>query len=121
MVQTRVSSFQESLVQLTNSMAECELIFIHCIKPNLTKSPRLFDEEVIRNQLRYLGLLGTICVSKDNFPVRIPFDKFINRHALLAGPHEVLRGRVEISKAILTSLGPEHTSSFRIGHTKCAD
>lgn len=43
------------------------------------QEPGLFEADVVSSQLRYAGILETIRIRKEGFPIRIPFLVFIDR------------------------------------------
>lgn len=44
------------------------------------QEPGLFEPEVVMAQLRYSGVLETVRIRKEGFPVRLPFQMFIDRY-----------------------------------------
>lgn len=47
--------------------------------PSHPQEPGLFEADVVSSQLRYSGILETIRIRKEGFPIRIPFFVFIDR------------------------------------------
>ncbi|NXU46607.1 MYO15 protein, partial [Drymodes brunneopygia] len=82
---TVAARFQQSLLELVDRMERCNPFFVRCIKPNNKKEPGLFEADVVRTQLRYSGILETIRIRKEGFPIRIPFLVFIDRCLGAAG------------------------------------
>ncbi|KAL2298864.1 hypothetical protein Nmel_014472 [Mimus melanotis] len=80
---TVAARFQQSLLELVERMERCNPFFVRCIKPNNKKEPGLFEADVVRTQLRYSGILETIRIRKEGFPIRIPFLVFIDRYRCL--------------------------------------
>ncbi|NXP85535.1 MYO15 protein, partial [Passerina amoena] len=76
---TVAARFQQSLLELVERMERCNPFFVRCIKPNNKKEPGLFEADVVKSQLRYSGILETIRIRKEGYPVRIPFIVFIDR------------------------------------------
>jgi len=52
---------------------------IRCIKPNASQSSDLFDDELVRKQLKYTGVMETISIRRQGFAFRLPFETFIHR------------------------------------------
>jgi len=50
------------------------------------QEPGLFECDVVTAQLRYSGLLETVRIRKEGFPVRLPFQVFIDRYLGLVLP-----------------------------------
>lgn len=44
------------------------------------QEPGLFETDVVMAQLRYSGVLETVRIRKEGFPVRLPFQVFIDRY-----------------------------------------
>ncbi|NXV64668.1 MYO15 protein, partial [Molothrus ater] len=82
---TVAARFQQSLLELVERMERCNPFFVRCIKPNNKKEPGLFEPDVVRSQLRYSGILETIRIRKEGYPIRIPFLVFIDRCPGAAG------------------------------------
>ncbi|KAF1670359.1 Unconventional myosin-XV, partial [Pygoscelis papua] len=53
--------------------------------PSPPQEPGLFEADVVSSQLRYSGILETIRIRKEGFPIRIPFLIFIDRCLGAAG------------------------------------
>ncbi|NXE95021.1 MYO15 protein, partial [Menura novaehollandiae] len=82
---TVAARFQQSLLELVEKMERCNPFFVRCLKPNNKKEPGLFEADVVSSQLRYSGILETIRIRKEGFPIRIPFLVFIDRCPGAAG------------------------------------
>ncbi|NXX12055.1 MYO15 protein, partial [Podargus strigoides] len=80
---TVAAQFQQSLLDLVEKMERCNPFFVRCLKPNNKKEPGLFEADVVSSQLRYSGILETIRIRKEGFPIRIPFLVFIDRYRCL--------------------------------------
>jgi len=64
-------------------LLSCEPHYIRCIKPNDDKKSGVFNEERIRHQVRYLGLVENVRVRRAGFAFRMPFEKFLKRYKML--------------------------------------
>ncbi|NXT52542.1 MYO15 protein, partial [Pluvianellus socialis] len=83
---TVAARFQQSLLELVEKMERCNPFFVRCLKPNNKKvRTGLFEADVVSSQLRYSGILETIRIRKEGFPIRIPFLVFIDRCLGVAG------------------------------------
>uniref|UniRef100_A0A3Q2DRB7 Myosin X, like 1 n=1 Tax=Cyprinodon variegatus TaxID=28743 RepID=A0A3Q2DRB7_CYPVA len=77
------SQFRDSLHALMATLSVSNPFFIRCIKPNMEKTPNVFDPEIVLNQLRYSGMLETVKIRRAGFPVRRTFKDFFSRHVSL--------------------------------------
>ncbi|EFX88395.1 hypothetical protein DAPPUDRAFT_191611 [Daphnia pulex] len=80
---TVAARFHDSLQALLESMSKCNPWFVRCLKPNREKLPMSFDLPVVLEQLRYTGMLETIRIRKNGYPVRMKFHHFIERYRCL--------------------------------------
>jgi len=49
----------------------------------MTKSKNCYDENLVLDQLKYLGMLEIIRIRKQGFPVHLPFEDFLSRYKCL--------------------------------------
>ncbi|MBN3273929.1 MYO10 protein, partial [Polyodon spathula] len=77
------SQFRDSLHSLMATLSTSNPFFVRCIKPNMQKTPNIFDPEVVLNQLRYSGMLETVKIRRAGFPVRRQFQDFYTRYKML--------------------------------------
>lgn len=49
------------------------------------QEPGLFEPDIMMAQLRYSGVLETVRIRKEGFPVRLPFQMFIDRYFCQSG------------------------------------
>ncbi|KAL4471689.1 hypothetical protein ABPG74_008582 [Tetrahymena malaccensis] len=68
---------------LMEVLMQCNVQFIRCIKPNEEKKPQLFNQGFILNQIRYLGVLESINIRKQSYPIRQNYELFFNKYSLL--------------------------------------
>jgi myosin X len=67
-------------VSLMTMLATTEPYFIRCVKPNMSKVPDKFDQELIYNQLLYAGMLETIRIRRMGYPIRYTLEDFWKRY-----------------------------------------
>ncbi|KAK6169157.1 hypothetical protein SNE40_020262 [Patella caerulea] len=117
---TVAASFGQSLLSLIDTMTRCNPYFVRCIKPNTTKTPMKFDDNVILTQLQYTGMMETVRIRKMGFPIRVKFPHFIERYrCLLKGAKLPARDLPsEVCAKILLTQGPLHAEQYQIGATK---
>lgn len=115
---TVAARFSDSLHQLLESMSRCNPWFVRCIKPNADKSAMKFDMPCVLAQLRYTGMLDTIKIRQMGYPIRIPFQIFVDRYRYLlkSTPARATPYR-EICNSILASMPPTGAagSDYQLG------
>ncbi|KAG7164398.1 Unconventional myosin-XV-like 2 [Homarus americanus] len=99
---TVAARFNDSLTHLMEGMAKCNPWFIRCIKPNNEKAPLKLDMPCVLEQLRYSGMLETIKIRQQGFPVRLRFNHFADRYRCLV-PGQVPRADGESPRAFDSS------------------
>uniref|UniRef100_A0A131XZ66 Putative myosin class ii heavy chain n=1 Tax=Ixodes ricinus TaxID=34613 RepID=A0A131XZ66_IXORI len=75
--------FKNSMIALVQNLASKEPFYVRCIKPNEHKSPILFDEERVRHQVNYLGLLENVRVRRAGFAYRQDYTRFLRRYKMI--------------------------------------
>ncbi|NXB66953.1 MYO15 protein, partial [Struthidea cinerea] len=115
---TVAARFQQSLLELVEKMERCNPFFVRCLKPNNKKEPGLFEADVVRTQLRYSGILETIRIRKEGFPIRIPFLVFIDRYRCLIDMWSNVIPNGANCVEMLRSLCPVNPSMYYVGVTK---
>uniref|UniRef100_A0ABM5F0J4 Unconventional myosin-XV n=1 Tax=Pogona vitticeps TaxID=103695 RepID=A0ABM5F0J4_9SAUR len=116
--QTVAAKFQQSLLDLVEKMERCNPFFVRCIKPNNKKEPGVFETDIVSSQLRYSGILETIRIRKQGFPVRIPFQVFIERYRCLVDIQPDIIPDGWNCVAVLKKLCPVTPEMYCIGATK---
>lgn len=62
--------------ELMNELNSCNSHFIRCLKPNELKKSDILHEDMTLNQIRYLGVLDSLKVRKENYPIRRDYSFF---------------------------------------------
>uniref|UniRef100_A0A2R5LJZ3 Putative myosin class ii heavy chain n=1 Tax=Ornithodoros turicata TaxID=34597 RepID=A0A2R5LJZ3_9ACAR len=75
--------FKNSMIALVQNLASKEPFYVRCIKPNEQKSPLLFDDERVRHQVGYLGLLENVRVRRAGFAYRQDYARFLRRYKMI--------------------------------------
>eukprot|EP00730_Choanoeca_flexa_P008282 TRINITY_DN12472_c0_g1_i6.p1 TRINITY_DN12472_c0_g1~~TRINITY_DN12472_c0_g1_i6.p1 ORF type:complete len:1071 (+),score=320.96 TRINITY_DN12472_c0_g1_i6:3126-6338(+) len=86
-ITTLLGSFKESLSELMAKLRKSRPTFVRCIKPNGKKTPKVFDKDMVVQQLRCAGVLETVRIRKEGYAVRLPFAEFIRRYKTLYFEH----------------------------------
>nr|XP_045001828.1 unconventional myosin-XVI isoform X2 [Jaculus jaculus] len=81
---TTASQLRKSLADITGKLQRCSPHFIHCIKPNNSQLPDVFDHFYVSAQLQYIGVLELVKLVRCGFPVRLSFSAFLCRYEPLA-------------------------------------
>ncbi|KAJ4441704.1 hypothetical protein ANN_11562 [Periplaneta americana] len=58
--------------------------FVRCIRSDLAGTPRGFQTDVVRQQLRALAVLDTAVARQKGYSYRVPFPEFLRRYKFLA-------------------------------------
>ena len=72
--------FRSQMKELMDELNSCECHFIRCLKPNEKKQFDCFLPQLVLQQIKYMGVLDTIKVRKDSFPVRTPYKNFYEKY-----------------------------------------
>jgi myosin-5 len=83
-IQTVSSRFRRELDDLTLNIKCTNPHYIRCIKPNAESEGDIFDSRLVKDQLRFAGVLETVRVTRAGYPNRISFPTFIERYKSLA-------------------------------------
>ncbi|KAJ2708251.1 Myosin type-2 heavy chain 1 [Coemansia sp. IMI 203386] len=129
---TLAGVFKRSLTGLMSTLAETEMHYIRCIKPNEAKAAWQFQASMVLSQLRSCGVIETIRISKAGYPSRVPIRTFNERYTVLltspsTAPSPVPESEDEgdvpdeaehaLCKSILDSSLPDD-AQYQIGLTK---
>ncbi|KAG5203393.1 hypothetical protein JEQ12_002976 [Ovis aries] len=115
---TVAAKFQQSLLDLVEKMERCNPLFVRCLKPNHKKEPGLFECDVVTAQLRYSGLLETVRIRKEGFPVRLPFQVFIDRYRCLVALQHNLPASGDMCVSVLSRLCTVTPNMYCVGVSK---
>ncbi|XP_028332746.1 unconventional myosin-XV [Gouania willdenowi] len=114
---TTAAHFLQSLTELTGRLERCKTTFIRCLKPNYLKLPGIFDVEYVSAQLRHAGILETIHIRKEGFPIRIHYSFFIERYGVLLTQRLQEASEKELTMALLNMVEAEE-GEYQLGLTK---
>ncbi|NWR39500.1 MYO1A protein, partial [Tachuris rubrigastra] len=111
--------FKSSVAMLMKNLYSKNPNYIRCIKPNDTKSAMVFTPELVRAQVRYLGLLENVRVRRAGYAFRQLYGPFLQRYKMLSArtwPRWAGSDR-EGAEVLLAELAyPKEELAF--GHTK---
>ena len=80
---TSGTKFKNSLNTLLESLNKCSPHYVRCIKSNEKKQALVIDEERVRHQIRYLGLLENVRVRRAGFCNRQEYPRFLSRYKMI--------------------------------------
>ncbi|XP_076801884.1 unconventional myosin-Ic-like isoform X1 [Clavelina lepadiformis] len=77
------TQFRSSLAKLMEILMSKEPSYVRCIKPNDSKMADRFDDNLVRHQVKYLGLMENLRVRRAGFAYRRTHEIFLNRYKSL--------------------------------------
>ncbi|MEQ2306069.1 hypothetical protein AMECASPLE_004251 [Ameca splendens] len=98
-------------------LLKCKTTIIRCLKPNFVKLPGIFDVDYVAVQLRHSGILETIHIRKEGFPIRIQYPCFIQRYGFLLNTQSSHLSEIELSVNLLNLVDAEERQ-YQLGRTK---
>ncbi|RUS82402.1 hypothetical protein EGW08_009854 [Elysia chlorotica] len=69
-----------SLDSLLASLAQSDVHYIRCIKPNPYGQPDQFDRAFVLQQLRACGIIQTVDICRRGYPARMTYKDFVRRY-----------------------------------------
>lgn len=76
--------FKNSMQALVQNLQSKEPHYVRCIKPNDIKSAAAFDEQRVKHQVSYLGLVENVRVRRAGFAYRQRYDRFLKRYKMVS-------------------------------------
>ncbi|KAJ8283887.1 hypothetical protein COCON_G00027370 [Conger conger] len=110
--------FQQSLTELITRLERCKTTFVRCFKPNYMKLPGIFDLDYMMLQLRHAGVMETIHIRKEGFPIRIPFTFFMERYSVLLPQRPPHLSEKQQVVALLDTIPGAEDGQYQLGLTK---
>merc|ERR1712083_508278 len=93
--------------------------YVRCIKPNMTKAAGIYDDKLVLDQLKYLGMLEIIRIRKQGFAVHYLFSDFLSRYTCIIGAsrYRLPKDVKEAVRQVCRQEGLSQTE-WQIGKTK---
>ncbi|XP_049544583.1 unconventional myosin IC isoform X1 [Anopheles darlingi] len=117
--ETAVTQFKNSLNNLMDILMCKEPSYIRCIKPNDLQTYGQFNVELVRHQVKYLGLMENLRVRRAGFAYRRTYELFLQRYKCLSKqtwPH--YHGPAKDGVQILANELGYEKDDYRMGKTK---
>ncbi|KAF9800216.1 hypothetical protein SFRURICE_004429 [Spodoptera frugiperda] len=110
--------FRNSMSALVTGLQSKEPFYVRCVKPNPYQAPTNWDDQLVRHQVAYLGLVENVRVRRAGFASRQRYDRFLKRYKMLSQytwPN--FRGNSD-KDAVMVLLRDLHVTDVQFGHTK---
>ncbi|KAL0824579.1 hypothetical protein Bca101_048256 [Brassica carinata] len=115
--QTVGTKFKGQLFKLMNTLENTTPHFIRCIKPNSKQLPRVYEEDLVLQQLRCCGVLEVVRISRSGYPTRLTHQEFAGRYGFLLADKKVSQDPLSVSIAVLKQYDV-HPEMYQVGYTK---
>ncbi|EFH42295.1 predicted protein [Arabidopsis lyrata subsp. lyrata] len=115
--QTVGTKFKGQLFKLMNKLENTSPHFIRCIKPNSKQLPRVYEEDLVLQQLRCCGVLEVVRISRSGYPTRLTHQEFAGRYGFLSSDKKVSQDPLSVSIAVLKQYDV-HPEMYQVGYTK---
>jgi len=116
---TAGTQFRNALQLLMEKLLACQPHYIRCVKPNDLKKSGQLDEQRVRHQIRYLGLVENVRVRRAGFAYRQTYERFLWRYKMLAkGTWPDWRGDAKSGTQELMNTHQISSEEYRLGKTK---
>ncbi|XP_030023983.2 unconventional myosin ID [Manduca sexta] len=76
--------FRNSMSALVTGLQSKEPFYVRCVKPNPLQTPNVWDDQLVRHQVAYLGLVENVRVRRAGFASRQRYDRFLKRYKMLS-------------------------------------
>jgi myosin heavy subunit len=114
---TLCDSFRHQLQALVDVLQATTPWYARCIKPNMEKQANHYDEKLVLDQLKYLGMLDIIRIRKEGFPIHMSFHDFVARYRCLDKRRFSLSSdEIEATRYLISNQGIPETE-WQIGRT----
>lgn len=77
---TVADAFRQQLTTLVDVLHSTNPWYVRCIKPNACKKSAFFDERIVTDQLKYLGMLEIINIRRMGYPTHVEHKDFVLKY-----------------------------------------
>lgn len=109
-------TFRQQLQALVDVLQSTNSWYVRCIKPNAYKLANDYNEELVLDQLKYLGMLDIIRIRREGFPIHMPFDEFVHKYQCLTKRYRNRESREQVL-AVIKELNVPQTE-WQMGRSK---
>ncbi|EGC34012.1 myosin IE [Dictyostelium purpureum] len=117
--ETAGSQFRNAMNALITTLLACSPHYVRCIKSNDNKQAGIIDEERVRHQVRYLGLLENVRVRRAGFANRQTYERFATRYKMLSkATWPTFNGNAKQATEAILAAHNIKKEEYRMGKTK---
>lgn len=109
-------TFRQQLQALVDVLQNTNPWYVRCIKPNSDKLPNDYNDDLVLDQLKYLGMLDIIRIRREGFPIHLTFDDFVYKYQCLTKRYRNRDSREQVM-AVINELNVPETE-WQLGKTK---
>nr|XP_039269544.1 unconventional myosin-Ia-like isoform X1 [Styela clava] len=80
---TTATQFKVSIAQLMKNLHSKNPNYIRCIKPNAVKRSGIITQDLVKHQVRYLGLMENVRVKRAGYAFRQKYEDCLERYKML--------------------------------------
>jgi len=116
---TTGTMFKSSMSALMRNLLIKNPNYIRCIKPNEVKRGGVFSSDLVRHQVRYLGLLENVRVKRAGYAYRQPYSDCIRRYKMLSAETWPLwSGPLQEGVGLILLANDIEEDEYQFGNTK---
>lgn len=109
-------TFRHQLQSLVDVLQSTNPWYVRCIKPNAEKLPNDYNDQLVLDQLKYLGMLDIIRIRREGYQIHLPFDEFMARYQCLTSKKTRLTSQEQVLSVIQELNVP--STEWQMGKTK---
>ncbi|XP_037950107.1 myosin-VIIa isoform X2 [Teleopsis dalmanni] len=109
-------TFRQQLQTLIDVLQSTKPWYVRCIKPNADKLANTYNETLVLDQLKYLGMLDIIRIRREGFPIHLQLEQFIQKFKCLLKKTKSINSSEAIPN-IMNTLNISR-NDWQIGKTK---
>ncbi|KAM3127892.1 hypothetical protein pb186bvf_020010 [Paramecium bursaria] len=105
---------RSQMTELMKELNSCDVHFVRCIKPNDVKKPLVLEQDYTLKQIRYLGVLDSLKVRKENYPIRRGYPNFYSEYWMMTnyGQYETLLEKGQDFRQVVQNLFKDYCTEM---------